>query len=63
MREASEMTKRDIIDRIRRHNPSADTEFLATFSEEELLAYLHHLGEVESDRRRRKDRELEAATR
>ena len=53
------MTKRDIIDQIRRQNPTARTEFLATFGEDDLLAYLHQLREVETERRRQAERELE----
>lgn len=51
------MTKRDIIDSIRRHNPTAGPDFLARFNEEDLLAYLHHLRDVESENRRRHSRE------
>lgn len=47
------MNKRDMIDRIRQLNPSAQPEFLASFSEADLLAYLHQLQEVAHDRRRR----------
>ncbi len=47
------MSKRDIIDHIRRLNPTADAEFLRRFSEKDLLAYLHQLREVASDRGRR----------
>lgn len=47
------MTKREIIDRIHELNRSASPEFLATFGEEDLLAYLHQLQEVLHDRRRR----------
>ncbi|UCD29914.1 MAG: hypothetical protein JSV03_05410 [Planctomycetota bacterium] len=51
------MTKREIIDRIRDQNPSADSEFLATFEQEDLLAYLHQLQEVERERRQNKEKE------
>ncbi len=40
------MTKREIIDRIIRINPSAKPEFLADFSHECLADYLAHLTEV-----------------
>ena len=52
------MTKRDIIDSIRRHNPTAEADFLAGFDEDDLLAYLHQLREVETERRRRVEPEL-----
>lgn len=45
------MNKRDIIDRIRRLNPTARPEFLASFAVDDLLAYLHQLQELERDRR------------
>ena len=51
------MTKRDIIDSIRRHNPTAGPDFLDRFAEDELLAYLHHLRDVESENRRHQNRE------
>ena len=56
------MTKQDIIDHIRRLNPTARAEFLLSFSEEDLLAYLHHLREVESERRHQPHREPAAAS-
>lgn len=40
------MTKHDIIADIRSRNRTATEEFLATFTEEDLLAYLSHLREV-----------------
>lgn len=40
------MTKQDIIADIRSRNRTASEEFLAGFSEEDLLAYLSHLQEV-----------------
>ena len=40
------MTKRQIIDSIMRFNRSARAEFLAGFSERELLDYLEHLRSV-----------------
>lgn len=45
------MTKREMIDKIRRLNPTAKPDFLADFAEEDLLAYLHQLTEVERERR------------
>ena len=44
------MSKRETIDQIRRFNPSAQTDFLASFDQDELLAYLHQLQEVERER-------------
>jgi len=46
------MTKRELIDRIRRLNPTAPSDFLAGFAEEDLLAYLHQLHEIEHERER-----------
>lgn len=46
------MSKRDLIDQIRRMNPTAQPTFLATFRDEDLLAYLQQLQELELDRRR-----------
>ena len=40
------MNKRELIDYISELNKSAKPEFLATFSEEDLTAYLEHLMEV-----------------
>jgi hypothetical protein len=37
------MNKRQLIDEIRRHNPTATPEFLAQFPEVELKEYLDHL--------------------
>jgi len=45
------MSKRDLIDRIRRLNPTAQPAFLASFNEDDLLAYLHQLQEVEREQR------------
>lgn len=45
------MTKRELIERICRINLSARPEFLATFTERELLAYLHQLQEVAVEQR------------
>jgi hypothetical protein len=47
------MSKRQIIDRIMRLNPSATPEFLAQFGQSDLLAYLKHLSEVEFEQRHR----------
>lgn len=52
------MTKQEIIDHIRRFNRTAEFEFLAGFSDEDLLAYLHQLQEVEHEHRRRYGQEL-----
>jgi len=41
------MTKRELIDCICEINKSAKPEFLATFTEEELSAYLEHLMELD----------------
>jgi hypothetical protein len=41
------MTKRELIDYICKINKTAKPEFLATFSEEELNAYLEHLMELD----------------
>jgi len=46
------MTKQDIIEDIRQRNHTAKDEFLTAFNEEDLLAYLHQLREVESEHRR-----------
>ena len=54
------MTKREITEQIRRINHSADEEFLDSFTEDELLAYLHQLKEVERDRRHCEALELAA---
>ena len=50
--EVKTMTKRELVDRIRRLNPTAQPEFLAHFTEEDLLAYLHQLQEIARERRR-----------
>ncbi len=47
------MSKRQIIDRIIRLNPSATPEFLAQFGQSDLLAYLKQLCEVEFEQRHR----------
>jgi len=52
------MSKRDMIDRIRRLNPTAQPEFLASFDEEELLAYLRQLTELEYEQSRHAGHEL-----
>ncbi len=41
------MTKRELIDYICKINRTAKPEFLATFTEEELNAYLEHLMELD----------------
>lgn len=41
------MDKRDLIESIREINRSAKPEFLASFSEEQLRAYLDHLMEAD----------------
>ena len=41
-----------MIDRIRRINPTAQPEFLASFDEEDLLAYLRQLTELEHEQSR-----------
>lgn len=41
------MGKRELIDYIREINKGAKPEFLASFSEEELNAYLEHLMELD----------------
>ena len=46
------MSKRDMIDRIRRINPTAQPEFLASFDEDDLLAYLRQLTELEHEQSR-----------
>lgn len=48
------MSKYEIMDHIRRLNPSAHDEFLAEFSEDELLAYLHQLEEIKREQLCRK---------
>jgi hypothetical protein len=45
------MSKRETIDRIRRLNPTAQPEFLASFEAPDLLAYLHQLQELDRERR------------
>ncbi len=37
------MTKRQLIDEIRKHNPTAQPEFLAQFDDAALQQYLEHL--------------------
>jgi hypothetical protein len=54
------MTKSEMITQIRRINRSADEEFLASFTKDELLAYLHQLKELERDRRQCEALELAA---
>ena len=55
------MNKRDLIDQIRRLNPSALPEFLATFDQADLLAYLYQLQELERERRAQSGPSLTAA--
>lgn len=52
------MTKREIIDRIVVINPTAKTDFLASFEDQDLLAYLHQLKEVERIHRQKHEKEL-----
>jgi hypothetical protein len=52
------MTKRELIDHIQRLNPTAKPTFLADFEEEELLAYLHQLSELERERREHQSPEM-----
>ena len=52
------MSKQDIIKRIRGLNITADSEFLASFNEDELLAYLHQLQEVEHKHQQIEETEL-----
>ena len=52
------MTKREMIDQIRRFNPTAQPDFLADFQEKDLLAYLHQVSEVERERREHKSPEI-----
>lgn len=47
------MSKREIIDHIQKLNATASAEFLARFSDEELLAYLNQLEEVVREQVRR----------
>lgn len=54
------MTKRDIIERIQQINSSAQGAFLATFEEDDLLAYLHQLQELERERQSRSELEMAA---
>jgi hypothetical protein len=51
------MSKPEIISHIRRINTSAQTEFLASFSDEDLLAYLHQLQELKRDQLNHRDQE------
>ena len=47
------MTKRELIDQIHVLNPTAQAEFLATFDDQDLRAYLQQLREVARERVRR----------
>lgn len=56
------MTKRELIDQIHRLNPTAQSEFLASFDDQDLRAYLQQLREVDRERSRRSERvEMEPA--
>lgn len=56
------MTKRELIDQIHRLNPTAHSEFLADFKEEDLRAYLQQLRELAREHSRRMERtEMEPA--
>jgi len=46
---AKKMTKREIIDQIRQLNPTAQADFLASFSDEDLVAYLQQLRDLERE--------------
>ncbi|MHC4442555.1 MAG: hypothetical protein ACYTF1_22300 [Planctomycetota bacterium] len=52
------MNKQEIIDRIRNLNNTANDIFLASFDEDQLLAYLHQLKEVERERQQIEETEL-----
>ena len=45
------MSKQEVIDVIHRLNPTASSDFLTHFTEEDLLAYLHQLQEIARERR------------
>jgi hypothetical protein len=49
------MSKHEVIEQIRRLNPTASEEFLEGFPQEELIAYLHQLQEVRRERVSRSD--------
>lgn len=51
------MGKYEIIDHIRRINTSASPEFLATFADEELLAYFQQLQELQHELAQRQQAE------
>jgi hypothetical protein len=55
------MTKRELIERIAKLNPSARPDFLAAFSEDDLLAYLHQLQELAVERQERQTSALALA--
>jgi hypothetical protein len=56
------MTKRELIDQIHRLNPTALSEFLADFEEQDLRAYLQQLREVARERSSQRERaEMEPA--
>jgi len=52
------MSKRDLIDQIRRLNPTARPEFLAEFEEQALLDYLRQLSDLHREQSRHVEREL-----
>jgi hypothetical protein len=52
------MSKRDLIDQIRRLNPTAKPEFLAEFEEQALLAYLRQLSDLDREQSQHVEREL-----
>jgi uncharacterized protein YueI len=52
------MSKRDLIDQIRRLNPPARPEFLAEFEERALLDYLKQLSDLQREQSRHVEREL-----
>lgn len=51
------MSKFEIIEHIRKINATARPDFLSSFSDDDLLAYLHQLQEVERDQVQRCRRE------
>jgi hypothetical protein len=52
------MSKEKIIERIRGMNNTAENDFLASFDEDQLLAYLHQLQEIERERQQTEENEL-----
>jgi len=51
------MKKRDLVERIQHLNSTATSEFLAAFTEDDLVSYLKQLQEIRRDRRRSGDRQ------